>query len=85
MDIKQENEELRKLLWLNHGCQDLYGDDGEMQCSKCVIDFKRDSVERINHNLIHAAQDNKGRCTCYVFPHNVCPVHSKYGKFYHNQ
>lgn len=34
---------LRQLLWLNHGCavSTLYGDDGEMQCSKCGIDFKR--------------------------------------------
>ena len=39
---------LRKLLWLKHGHQEsLYGDDGEMQCSKCRLDFKRDSVEAI--------------------------------------
>jgi len=36
-------KELRELLWLRHGCdfKYLYGDDGEMQCSKCQIDFKR--------------------------------------------
>ncbi len=40
---------LRTLLWLNHGCHisDLYYDDGELQCNKCKIDFKRDSVEFI--------------------------------------
>ena len=39
---------LRNLLWLNHGHFDcLYGDDGEMQCNKCRIDFKRDSVKDI--------------------------------------
>ena len=39
--------ELRKLLWLNHGHFKLYGDDGEMQCHECGLDFKRDPVERI--------------------------------------
>jgi len=40
---------LRKLLFLRHGCSipDLYGDDGELQCNKCMIDFKRDSAELI--------------------------------------
>jgi len=41
----QENEKLRMLLWLNHGHDGLYGDDGEMQCSKCMIDFRRDSAD----------------------------------------
>lgn len=45
--LKEENKKLRELLWLNHGCTHLYGDDGEMQCNKCMIDFKRDSIERI--------------------------------------
>ena len=47
MDIESENKKLRKLLWLRHGCKGLYGDDGEMQCNKCMIDFKRHSVEVI--------------------------------------
>ena len=44
-----ENLQLRKLLWLHHGCNlpALYGDDGEMQCHSCQIDFKRDSIEVI--------------------------------------
>ena len=39
----------RQLMWVRHGCPiaDLYGDDGEMQCSCCHIDFKRDSVQAI--------------------------------------
>ena len=39
----EEEAVLRRLLWLHHGCPtiSLYGDDGEMQCSKCGIDFKR--------------------------------------------
>lgn len=32
---------LRRMLWLRHGCLGLYGDDGEMQCGTCMIDFKR--------------------------------------------
>ena len=43
----EENEKLRMLLWLRHGCDGLYGDDGEMQCSKCMIDFKRDRADDI--------------------------------------
>lgn len=40
---------LRELLWRHHGCDGpaLYGDDGEMQCNACGIDFRRDSAERI--------------------------------------
>jgi hypothetical protein len=38
----EDEKVLRELLWLNHGCpvSTLYGDDGEMQCGKCGIDFK---------------------------------------------
>jgi hypothetical protein len=45
----QENHALRKLLWLRHGCPitALYGDDGEMSCSACRLDFKRQPVEEI--------------------------------------
>lgn len=55
--IKKENTQLRKLLWLVHGCPSLalYGDDGEMQCN-CgnhkPIDFKRDSLRDINQKLM---------------------------------
>lgn len=35
--------ELRLEWWFNHGCPTagLYGDDGEMQCGACGIDFRR--------------------------------------------
>ncbi len=51
--IQNENYELRYLLWLNHGCSmiTLYGDDGELQCGKCMLDFKRDSIETIKNKL----------------------------------
>jgi len=47
------NKKLRELLWLRHGCSisALYGDDGEMQCHSCQIDFKRDSIEVIKKCL----------------------------------
>ena len=46
------DEALRRVVWLNHGCPmpALYGDDGEMQCNICRIDFKRMSgsdIERL--------------------------------------
>ncbi len=33
---------LRRLLWFRHGCSHpaLYGDDGQMDCNSCIIDFK---------------------------------------------
>ena len=43
---------LRRLLWLAYGCLTLYGDDGEMQCSDCHIDFLRDSAEKIQEKII---------------------------------
>ena len=51
---------LRELLWLKHGHSiwELYGDDGEMQCHNCMLDFKRDSVERIKERFDQIAFDN---------------------------
>lgn len=49
-DLVDENKLLRMLLWLRHDdshYSGLYGDDGEMQCGECLIDFKRDSVKAI--------------------------------------
>ena len=48
-DVEQDASRLRELLWLYHGCPSpaLYGDDGEMQCGACVIDFRRNTVETI--------------------------------------
>ena len=47
--VESSERILRKLLWVRHGCvfSNLYGDDGEMQCNKCGIDFLRDSPKRI--------------------------------------
>ena len=48
-DIETENKILRRLLWLRHGCPfpALYGDDGEMQCNVCMIDFKEITAEML--------------------------------------
>lgn len=49
IDMMPEGERtLRRLLWLNHGHIGLYGDDGEMQCGQCGIDFVRFSVPEID-------------------------------------
>ena len=47
--MEQDERILRQLLWLRHGCpiHALYGDDGEMQCGQCLIDFKRNTAEQI--------------------------------------
>lgn len=39
----REEHLLRAEWWLNHGCDvpALYGDDGEMACNACGLDFKR--------------------------------------------
>ena len=47
-----KNEEiLRELLFMEHHCDAKYGDDGEMQCGKCMIDFRRDSAEEIKRKI----------------------------------
>lgn len=48
---EEENQCLRKFLWLNHGhMARLYGDDGEMQCAP--FDFKRDPVEQLVEHVV---------------------------------
>ncbi len=47
---------LRTLLWLMHGHpESLYGDDGERQCARCPLDFKRDPIDRIDMVLLAVA------------------------------
>ena len=45
---------LRKFMWVNHGCHPcaLYGDDGEMQCGACGLDFKRMSVTKLHESIV---------------------------------
>ncbi len=46
---KKEDQRIRMKLWLLHGCgiHILYGDDGEMQCNSCLLDFLRDPWKKI--------------------------------------
>lgn len=55
----EANKDLRKLLWLRHGCNitSLYSDDSEMQCNKCLIDFKRDTPESIKKRFTQLGLD----------------------------
>lgn len=43
-------KELRRLLWIRHGCgvSALYGDGGEMQCCLCGVDFMRMTPKEMN-------------------------------------
>lgn len=53
-ELLKEIEELRQLLWLWHASDhfgQLYGDGGEMQCHRCHIDFKEDSIEYIMNHI----------------------------------
>lgn len=58
--VGEEIAILRELLWSAHSCspQYQYGDDGEMQCQACVLDFKRDSVKVIEHRFSEMAKQN---------------------------
>ncbi len=49
--IMAEADTLRMILWLNHGHGGIYGDDGEMRCAECGIDFKHDDVSVIAERL----------------------------------
>lgn len=50
-EAEQEIKKLKELLWLSHGCIGLYGDDGEMQCGACMIDFKRMNASEIEETF----------------------------------
>jgi len=55
--MKKEAEKiLREYLWLSHGHRGLYGDDGEMQCSECLADYKRDKLDILIKKAINARQ-----------------------------
>lgn len=51
--LKEENRILRYLLGRSHDGPKhrIYGDDGELQCSACWIDFVRDSAQDIKRKL----------------------------------
>lgn len=48
--------DLRREWWSNHGhdYSALYGDDGEMQCSACPADFKRQPLVELRQSVFVA-------------------------------
>lgn len=57
----------RRRLWLNHGHTSLYGDDGEMQCAKCMADFKRESLEALEAKIAKSAHAEIERANTWHF------------------
>lgn len=58
-NAEQIEQMLRREWWANHGhaLPDLYGDDGELQCVACPMDFKREPLENLyDHVLITRAR-----------------------------
>lgn len=60
-ELIKENRILRELLWLNHGhsVAQLYGDDDEMQCQQCFLEFgfvdwKRTPAKEIRKQIMDA-------------------------------
>jgi len=54
--LSNENAQLRKWMWLNHGHTGQYGDDGEMQCYECerqygFYDWKRTPIDEIFNRI----------------------------------
>jgi hypothetical protein len=47
-----KDSKMREWLWINHGCRYLYVDDGEKQCNRCLIDFKRDDWTQIAKKIL---------------------------------
>lgn len=54
--LQEENRILRHLLAIAHDSPKhrLYGDDGELQCSVCWIDFVRDTAQDIKRKIEEA-------------------------------
>lgn len=57
--------ELRREWWLNHGhpFPALYGDDGEMQCSRCPADFKRQPIAELRALVSEARMQRAAEIT----------------------
>ena len=57
--LAMEIQQLRKMLWLDHGHKGQYGDDGEMQCGACAMeygfyDWKRTPIGEIEAKITEA-------------------------------
>lgn len=54
--LVNEMDQAREMIWATHSCTRdssacLYGDDGELQCGVCRIDFKRESISEIRRKI----------------------------------
>lgn len=70
--LKELELKYRSHLWMAHGHNGKYGDDGEMQCAECIkthgfYDWKREPLERIEKayfleraRLVAAPPERKG-------------------------
>ena len=47
----------RKWMWQSHGHDGIYGDDGEMQCGECHVDYKREPIEVVTAAYQKARMD----------------------------
>lgn len=54
---------LRAMLAIRHGCNvsAMYTDDGELQCSLCLIDFRRDTPQQIQGKLFQVGMEKLAR------------------------
>lgn len=59
--LETENQIFRRLLFASHYCHGVYGDDGEMQCSGCNIDFKRDAAAVIEARVQQKALERSAQ------------------------
>ncbi len=62
---RTSESEHRMELWLGHGHIGLYGDDGEMQCSLCRADYKRDPLPELERKASEAAQVAAAKAAMY--------------------
>ncbi len=61
LGLRESEMMLRRLLWEHHASgHGLYGDDGEMQCNTCLLDFKRDSIDEIERVFLQARLRDMG-------------------------
>lgn len=56
VDLAKEIRQLREMVWMSHGHQGMYGDDGELQCSQCATeygfyDWKRTPLKEIQAKI----------------------------------
>ena len=56
VEAEDSIRETRQALWVGHGHDGLYGDDGEMQCSVCRADYKRDPLPDLVRKALKAAR-----------------------------